>query len=976
MKRVLLLVALLTIAAAPLLGQGGGSSAVRYGPTIPYGSNTANTVFLLTNASSYPIGLYVCAKSGGCLAYTDWIAPGVFPASAIVGLTDSQALTHKDLTDSSNTFPAWINGTYVDLSSSEIYAASPAYCAGGAGVPPCANGNGHSVVGGAGLTNGLSTVTCATCNFTVNATVGQIVFATNLTQNGFTANSVIQLPQGTITVVNSNTQITVSSTASATNAAATLVWGDDETTALSNAWTATLAGCSSLQLPGVNPQGTGPAVMLVQSSEFNETTQCNAAGGNRAGLGLVGYGVNATMIVPTPNFSASSCDTSTANACFLDIFDGANLQNFQIWGGGVSNPGSAFMTKVGAVFRAANNFSAHNVQFNAWGANSTNGLGVGWLLWGGGIDIFAVNEDMFGMVGCEFLNQTNQGSTVAFNFSCYDNSLANMWVAGGSQGSTNTVYTIGGNYGGNNSGVSTPNAVQVTGGGIWYSVNDQYCLPTYCSANNAVVSIGSAKTHSGTVTGAGTATIVNGMIDAKAASGGGILNLNSSTDSLNLISTYVKSESAVGTLVNNNGVLAFDPTTQFIQTSGGTLYSGTGTRTLARQVPCPDSSGSPTAQSCATPTGFPLATGDSLQYTTTTANTGALTIAVNGGSAVTVRKWSGTVGLASGDMPANVPVTLTYDGTYLDLGTIANAPAGAGTVTTSGTQTTGYPTAFSSSTAITNVTGHGLALPVDCADTSGSATAQVCNTTGTFTPAPGDCIVYTTTTANTGALTLNVNSLGAKPVHKYLGGALASGDMPANVQEHVCYDGTAWDVPTVGNAPSGSGNLSGTWSTTGNYAVTNGPGGVGDSGIFLGYFDGPATTFTNTSTTVATVITSPTIPAGAHIKFHCTGFWESAVAAEKLAIAILASQTPQSIWYWGSGWDTSSGPLQGNAGGSGTQINISGVATSTTTAYPFEVQGLIIWNASTPGTFAFQAGPSATSATLTIAANAMSCKIN
>lgn len=96
-----------------------------------------------------------------------------------------------------------------------------------------------------------------------------------------------------------------------------------------------------------------------------------------------------------------------------------------------------------------------------------------------------------------------------------------------------------------------------------------------------------------------------------------------------------------------------------------------------------------------------------------------------------------------------------------------------------------------------------------CIDTSGSGTAQSCTTTGgTFTPVTGSCVVYATGTANTGAgLTLNVNSLGAKSVAKWLGTTtLAAGDVAATSPQLACYNGTVWNLSTIGNAPSGGGS--------------------------------------------------------------------------------------------------------------------------------------------------------------------------
>ena len=95
-------------------------------------------------------------------------------------------------------------------------------------------------------------------------------------------------------------------------------------------------------------------------------------------------------------------------------------------------------------------------------------------------------------------------------------------------------------------------------------------------------------------------------------------------------------------------------------------------------------------------------------------------------------------------------------------------------------------------------------IPTVCSDTSGSGTAQSCTTSPSFTPQAGNCLAYNTTTANSGAgLTLNVNSLGAKSVAKWLGTtALVAGDIPANKTVNMCYDGTLWEAMTIGNAPT------------------------------------------------------------------------------------------------------------------------------------------------------------------------------
>ncbi len=102
-------------------------------------------------------------------------------------------------------------------------------------------------------------------------------------------------------------------------------------------------------------------------------------------------------------------------------------------------------------------------------------------------------------------------------------------------------------------------------------------------------------------------------------------------------------------------------------------------------------------------------------------------------------------------------------------------------------------------------------MPQLCADSSGSGTAQSCTVANTFVPQTGNCVVYSTTTANSGTgLTVNVNSLGAESVA--IAGAsgwtttlVASSSIPANKPMHICYDGTNWDASGTGYASSSTG---------------------------------------------------------------------------------------------------------------------------------------------------------------------------
>lgn len=109
---------------------------------------------------------------------------------------------------------------------------------------------------------------------------------------------------------------------------------------------------------------------------------------------------------------------------------------------------------------------------------------------------------------------------------------------------------------------------------------------------------------------------------------------------------------------------------------------------------------------------------------------------------------------------------------------------------------------------LTSSSAHLLNAAFNCADTSGSGTAQSCTPSPSFTPGNGDQIVYTTTTPNSGAgLTIAVGGLGAKPVAKWqTTTTLAAGDICANTQIVMTYDGTNWEASTICNAPSGGGS--------------------------------------------------------------------------------------------------------------------------------------------------------------------------
>lgn len=102
---------------------------------------------------------------------------------------------------------------------------------------------------------------------------------------------------------------------------------------------------------------------------------------------------------------------------------------------------------------------------------------------------------------------------------------------------------------------------------------------------------------------------------------------------------------------------------------------------------CHDTSGSGTAQSCSTSAAgvpFTPALGSWILYATTTANTGAaLTINVNGAGAASVLKWQNTSTLVPGDVCANEPIPMFYDGTHWVMPSPCIRPNTGGTCTMS-----------------------------------------------------------------------------------------------------------------------------------------------------------------------------------------------------------------------------------------------------------------------------------------------------
>ena len=119
-------------------------------------------------------------------------------------------------------------------------------------------------------------------------------------------------------------------------------------------------------------------------------------------------------------------------------------------------------------------------------------------------------------------------------------------------------------------------------------------------------------------------------------------------------------------------------------------------------------SGSGSAYTCSTSPSFTPAAGDRIQFKADVASTGSATLAVNGASAATFKKWGATSNIVAGDLQAGHWVSVIYDGTYWQLeGQLGTTNIQSGTVLPSGVTATTQAVADTSTDVATDayVTG-------------------------------------------------------------------------------------------------------------------------------------------------------------------------------------------------------------------------------------------------------------------------------
>ena len=176
-------------------------------------------------------------------------------------------------------------------------------------------------------------------------------------------------------------------------------------------------------------------------------------------------------------------------------------------------------------------------------------------------------------------------------------------------------------------------------------------------------------------------------------------------------STYIL-QTADGSLSNaqalgslNTGSLSVTTTTGVVRNSNPHDLSGA--------VACVDSSGSGTTYTCNTTAGYtPSGSGDFLEFCPQIPNSGTTpTLAVNSGTAYTIKKNQGQSALAANDLRGSpYCVYLQFDGSYWELASPSGNTTSGGTTTVAGLTNFGPPTGAGTAT---------VTIPVDT--TNGSS---------------------------------------------------------------------------------------------------------------------------------------------------------------------------------------------------------------------------------------------------------------
>ena len=212
----------------------------------------------------------------------------------------------------------------------------------------------------------------------------------------------------------------------------------------------------------------------------------------------------------------------------------------------------------------------------------------------------------------------------------------------------------------------------------------------------AATVLGTSTNSTGFGCGAGTMVQTAGYAGFRCDLGTGLWKaiLPGGGEYTSLMSYSVAPPAGGGTGVANTATLTLGSSNINLATqASGVVYNTTTTGALTpanfHQISAPivatDTSASATTYTATTsPVLASLTTGDIVDFCGINQdNSGASTLAINGGSAIPIKSWQATA-LVAHDMRAGKCVILRYDGTNFELDTVGNAPSGSGTVTVVG----------------------------------------------------------------------------------------------------------------------------------------------------------------------------------------------------------------------------------------------------------------------------------------------------
>jgi hypothetical protein len=195
-------------------------------------------------------------------------------------------------------------------------------------------------------------------------------------------------------------------------------------------------------------------------------------------------------------------------------------------------------------------------------------------------------------------------------------------------------------YAGSGTAVSCPAAFTGLG---YFSAS---ASPTAATGAQIVSALGSTPVNNATSAASFTGSLSGDVTGTQSATTVSKINGGSVPASANLLATNASGQPAAATAHNES-----------VPRTCATTNSGN-------------------AYTCTTSPSFTPAAGDSILISFNAANTGSATLAVNGASAATIRKWGNSNTLAANDVLAGHWISATFDGTYWQLeGQLGNANA-------------------------------------------------------------------------------------------------------------------------------------------------------------------------------------------------------------------------------------------------------------------------------------------------------------